>query len=262
MRREKDFIGEKLLDEDALYGIHSVRARENFPDEGRFHHEWYRSMAVTKRACYLTAASFFAEAAKKYDLARMNIRVVTAEKLAALSAAAEECAAGKHFEHFIVPAVSGGAGTSINMNINEIIANRALQIMSRLPGEYDIIDPIEDANIFQSTNDVVPTALRVAAMRLLAELDESINELRKRLKNLSRDTGTPFAWHTHRCRRPCRQPSAGSSAATAMHSHATGGGYPNAWKEQRWLTWEVRQLVLPYRFLNSSLPRWSQSSGI
>ncbi len=184
MRREKDFIGEKLLDEDALYGIHSVRARENFPDEGRFHHEWYRSMAVTKRACYLTAASFFAEAAKKYDLARMNIRVVTAEKLAALSAAAEECAAGKHFEHFIVPAVSGGAGTSINMNINEIIANRALQIMSRLPGEYDIIDPIEDANIFQSTNDVVPTALRVAAMSLLAELDESINELRKKTEEL------------------------------------------------------------------------------
>lgn len=184
VRREKDFIGEKELDETVLYGIHSLRARENFPDEGRFHAEWYRAMAVTKQACYLTAASFFAEAAKQYDLSRLNIRVVTAEKLGALSAAAEECAEGKHFEHFIVPAVSGGAGTSINMNINEIIANRALQIMGSKPGEYDVIDPIEDANIFQSTNDVVPTALRVAAMHLLAELENTVNGLRKGAEGL------------------------------------------------------------------------------
>lgn len=184
VRREKDFIGEKELDEDALYGIQSVRARENFPDKGRFSEDWYRAMAVTKRACYLAAASFFKEAANKYDLASMNVRVVSGEKLDALSLAAEECAAGKHFEHFIVPAVSGGAGTSINMNMNEIIANRALQVLGRNPGDYDLIDPIEDANIFQSTNDVVPTALRVAAMNLLAELGESINELRKRLEDI------------------------------------------------------------------------------
>ena len=184
MRREKDFIGEKELDVNALYGIHSVRARENFPDKGRFTAEWYRAMAVTKRACYSAAASFFTEAAKQYDLAAMHIRVVTADKLGALSAAAEECEAGKHFEHFIVPAISGGAGTSINMNMNEIIANRALQMLGRKPGEYDLIDPIEDANIFQSTNDVVPTALRVAAMNLLLELEDSINVLRKRAEEL------------------------------------------------------------------------------
>jgi aspartate ammonia-lyase len=186
MRRERDFIGEKELDENALYGIHSVRARENFPDEGRFSGEWFRAMAVTKQACYLAAASFFAEAAKQYDMTAINIRVVTAEKLGALSAAAEECAAGKHFEHFIVPPISGGAGTSINMNINEIITNRALQILGRNPGEYDLIDTIEDANIFQSTNDVVPTALRVAAMHLLMDLEESINELRKSTEELEK----------------------------------------------------------------------------
>lgn len=167
-----------------LYGIHSVRARENFPDEGRFHYEWYRAMAVTKQASYLTAASFFTEAARQSDLSRTNIRIVTSEKFEALTTAAEECAAGKHFDHFIVPAVSGGAGTSINMNINEIIANRALQILGRQPGDYDFIDPIEDANIFQSTNDVVPTALRVAAMHLLTELEATINELRKRFEEL------------------------------------------------------------------------------
>ncbi len=184
MRREKDFLGEKQLDDNVLYGIHSVRARENFPDEGRFHYEWYRAMAVTKQASYLTAASFFTEAARQSDLSRTNIRIVTSEKFEALTTAAEECAAGKHFDHFIVPAVSGGAGTSINMNINEIIANRALQILGRQPGDYDFIDPIEDANIFQSTNDVVPTALRVAAMHLLTELEATINELRKRFEEL------------------------------------------------------------------------------
>jgi aspartate ammonia-lyase len=91
VRREKDFIGEKELEADALYGIHSLRARENFPAEGRFHYEWYRAMAVAKQACYLSAESFFTEASKQYDLSRMNIRVVHPDRLAALSAAAEEC---------------------------------------------------------------------------------------------------------------------------------------------------------------------------
>lgn len=186
MRTEKDFIGEKELDDNALYGINSVRASENFPDKTSFHIEWYRAMALTKRACYLTAAGFFAEAAKQYTPDRMKVRVVSAEKLDALAAAADECAAGKHFSDFLVPALSGGAGTSINMNMNEIIANRALQIIGRMPGDYEIIDPIEDANIFQSTNDVVPTALRVAAMQLLLELEDGINELRKAMEELEK----------------------------------------------------------------------------
>lgn len=186
MRKEKDFIGEKELDDNALYGIHSLRARENFPDTTPFFPEWYRAMALTKRACYLTADAFFAEAAKQYDTDRLNIRVPAAGKLAALAAAAEECAEGKHLDQFIVPAISGGAGTSINMNMNEIIANRALQITGRRPGDYEFIDPVEDANIFQSTNDVVPTALRVAAMQLLLALEEAINELRKAVEQLEK----------------------------------------------------------------------------
>jgi aspartate ammonia-lyase len=186
MRKEKDFIGEKELDDNALYGINSLRARENFPDTTPFFSEWYRAMALTKKACYLTAARFFAEASKQYDLKGMNIRVPGTENLEALAAAAEECSTGRHFEHFIVPAVSGGAGTSINMNMNEIIANRALQLTGHKPGDYSLIDPIEDANIFQSTNDVVPTALRVAAMQLLTELENAVNELRKSMEELER----------------------------------------------------------------------------
>ncbi len=186
MRKEKDFIGEKELEDSVLYGIHSLRARDNFPDSTSFHIEWYRAMALTKRACYLTAAGFFSEAAQQYDLEKMNLRVISSANLAALATAADECAEGKHFEYFLVPALSGGAGTSINMNLNEIIANRALQMTGHKPGNYDLIDPIEDANIFQSTNDVVPTALRVAAMQLLLELENAINELRKAMEELEK----------------------------------------------------------------------------
>jgi aspartate ammonia-lyase len=186
MRREKDFIGEKELDDNALYGIHSVRAHENFPDTTPFHIEWYRAMALVKRACYLTAGDFFSEASGRYDLARMNIRVIKNEYLEALAESAMECEEGKHFEHFIVPAVSGGAGTSINLNINEILTNLALKKMGHRPGEYSIIDPIEDANIFQSTNDVVPTALRIAAMNLLLALEKTINDLRGMTEELEK----------------------------------------------------------------------------
>lgn len=186
MRKEQDFIGIKELDDNALYGIHSLRARDNFPDLTPFQIDWYMAMAITKRACYLTAASFFSEAAKQYDLETMHLRVVSPESLDALASAAAECAEGKHFEYFLVPALSGGAGTSINMNMNEIIANRALQLTGHKPGDYSLTDPIEDANIFQSTNDVVPTALRVAAMKLLMELENAINELRKVMEELEK----------------------------------------------------------------------------
>jgi aspartate ammonia-lyase len=184
MRTEKDFIGEKELDDTALYGIHSLRARDNFPDTTRFHIEWYKAMSLVKRACYMTADAFFSEAARKYDLSGLHIRVVKNEHLLALSESAAECEEGRHFEYFIVPAVSGGAGTSINLNINEILTNLALQKLGHKAGEYSIIDPIEDANIFQSTNDVVPTSLRVAVMQLLMILEDAINSTRKEMEEL------------------------------------------------------------------------------
>jgi aspartate ammonia-lyase len=186
MRREKDFIGEMELDENVLFGIHSVRARANFPDTTPFHIEWFKAMALTKRACYITAAEFFAKAAQQYNLDKMHIRVVSDRNLEVLSESAAECEKGEHFEHFIVPAVSGGAGTSINLNINEIITNCALLKLGHKPGDYDILDPIEDANIFQSTNDVVPTALHLAVMQLLLRLEESINGLRTESENIEK----------------------------------------------------------------------------
>ena len=186
MRTERDFIGEIELDDDALYGIHSVRARDNFTDTTVFHGEWFRAMALTKRACYLTAGDYFAQIALSEEKGARRIRAVRGEYLDALVESAVECEKGNHFEHFIVPAISGGAGTSINLNVNEILANLALRKLGLRPGCYDVIDPVEDANIFQSTNDVVPTALRVAAMQLLLSLEKAVNVHRATAEELEK----------------------------------------------------------------------------
>jgi len=177
-RTESDFLGSKQVPADALYGIHALRARENFPDLTPFHTEWYQAMGLVKQACYLTASSYFSAIKQKYGKEMTSVRMISEEVLETLTFVAAELASGKYAEHFIVPAISGGAGTSINMNVNEIIANASLLELGQKPGDYSFIDPTEDANIFQSTNDVVPTALKVAVMFLLNELETAINELR------------------------------------------------------------------------------------
>ena len=178
MRTETDFLGEKKLPGDALYGIHSLRASENFPCKMEFHPEWYRALGLTKLACYRTYGAFIKAATGKFGNIPGALPPVREDILEKMDLSATEVAEGKHFDHFIVPSVQGGAGTSINMNINEIIANSALLKMGSLPGNYTLIDPIEHANIYQSTNDIVPTSLRIAAMKLLLQLEEEINQMR------------------------------------------------------------------------------------
>lgn len=182
MRTEKDFIGEVKIPSEALYGIHSVRAKINFPDTTRFNQEWYKAMMTVKRACYETALEFFTKANDQYNLSATAIKYIDSPVISLLIESASDCEKGDYYDQFIVPALSGGAGTSINMNVNEIIVNLALLKQGKKPGSYSIIDPIEHANIFQSTNDVVPTALRVAAMRLLNQLEDSINKLRSKIE--------------------------------------------------------------------------------
>ena len=185
-RIEKDFLGEKEIPGDALYGIHSIRAKENFPDNTLFHIEWYKALGSVKKACYLTAQEFFEKAAEKIKLEQTNLKLIDPETINAMVSAAEEIVAGQWFDHFIVPAISGGAGTSINLNINEIIANLSLNKLGHKYGNYQTVDPIEEANVFQSTNDVVPTSLKVAAIRLLIELEEKINETRFDIEKLEK----------------------------------------------------------------------------
>ncbi len=184
MRTEKDFMGEVTIPRDALYGIHSYRARENFSNQVSFPLEWYRAVGTVKLASYKTVHKLLNALLKEHPDLVDHLRLPDKKTLDALERAACEVSAGSHFEHFIVPSVQGGAGTSINLNINEIITNVALKSLGRKPGDYEMVDPIETANIFQSTNDVVPTALTVATMQLLNELEESINLTRSSFEQL------------------------------------------------------------------------------
>lgn len=187
MRTEKDFTGKLEIPKDALYGIHAMRARNNFPDQTPFPVEWYKAMGFVKQACYLTGKRFGQAARERYGSTKLPIPLPDENILDNLIDASAEVIAGNHLGHFIVPAISGGAGTSINMNVNEIIANLALLKAGHKPGEYDIIDPIEHANMFQSTNDVVPTALKIALMFLLNELETIINRLRSEVERLEKE---------------------------------------------------------------------------
>jgi aspartate ammonia-lyase len=180
-RIEKDSLGEKQIPSEALYGIHSLRARENFPGNSQFPIEWYKAVGITKLACYNTYRKFRKAAEDKFGK-DLTFTIIEDGILDALGAAAQEVADGAHFDQFIIPAVQGGAGTSINMNINEIIANSALLKRGRKCGDYAYIDPLEQANIYQSTNDVIPTALTLAVMQLLQSLEENINLLRQRVE--------------------------------------------------------------------------------
>lgn len=184
MRTEKDFIGEKEIPDVALYGIHSIRAKENFPDRTPFHMEWYKAIGTTKLACYQTYKSFKLAVEQKYPGKDFPIPFISSDIIEKLEESAEEVADGKHFDHFIVPAIQGGAGTSINLNVNEIITNLALLKMGEERGNYSVVDPFEQANVFQSTNDVIPTSLKLATIRLLETLEERINKLRFKVEEL------------------------------------------------------------------------------
>jgi aspartate ammonia-lyase len=185
-RIEKDSLGKKEIPSDALYGIHAARAKENFPGNTPFPIEWYKATGITKLACYNTYNKFRDAATEKYGQ-YLPVKIISKNVSDALCEAAMEVADGMYFEHFIVPSVQGGAGTSINMNVNEIIANAALLKTGKKCGDYDLIDPIEHANIFQSTNDVIPTALTVAVLRLLQSLEDNINSLRQKFEELERN---------------------------------------------------------------------------
>ncbi|PID27460.1 MAG: aspartate ammonia-lyase [Candidatus Cloacimonadota bacterium] len=189
-RVEKDFLGELEVERDRKYGIHSLRAKSNFPNNHLFSISWYRAIGDVKRSFYRTVLKFKSAIDKKYPNLDLKISIPSNSCLNSMIQASEEISLGKYFDDFIVPAISGGAGTSINMNVNEIIANRSLEILGFNYGDYEKIDPVNDANIFQSTNDVIPSALKIAIMRKLSILESGINDLRfegEKLENRYRD---------------------------------------------------------------------------
>jgi len=167
-RTEQDLIGKMEIPADAYYGIHSARAAENFNVTGRMvHPELIKALAVVKQAAAETNIA----------LGFLDQRIGSA-----IFQAASEVAEGKFADQFIVDALQGGAGTSTNMNVNEVIANRAIEILGGKKGDYALVHPVNHVNMSQSTNDVYPTALRIASIRLLVDLSEACAALQGALQ--------------------------------------------------------------------------------
>ena len=166
MRIEHDLIGELEIPQDSLWGIHTARALSNFPISGvpiGHYRNLIKAIGLVKQAA-----------------TRVNARIggLEAERAKYIELACQEVVDGKLDQHFVVDAIQGGAGTSTNMNANEVIANRALQLMGKKPGEYDFIHPLNDVNRSQSTNDVYPTAFCIALIFELEMLADSMQQLR------------------------------------------------------------------------------------
>jgi len=163
-RVEKDFLGTMQVPGDAYYGIQTLRAIENFPITGyRIHPSLIVAMAIVKKAAALAnvEAGFLDEKVGK-----------------AIAEASDELIAGKFHDQFLVDPIQGGAGTSINMNTNEVIANIALEKMGLTKGEYSAVSPNDHVNMSQSTNDAVPTAAHICTRMLLNELLGTMKELK------------------------------------------------------------------------------------
>lgn len=166
-RIERDWIGERTLPAGALFGIHTARAVENFPLSRRpVHPALVTAYGTVKLACALTNRE-------------LGVWKGDPQKTAAIIFACREMDSGKHIEQIVVDELQGGAGTSTNMNVNEVLANRALSFLSLPPGRYDRISPLDDINRHQSTNDTYPTALRLATIRGLLVLKWQIKLLTK-----------------------------------------------------------------------------------
>lgn len=163
LRVEKDFLGSKEVPVDAYYGIQTLRAVENFPITGyRIHDELIRAMATVKKAA---------------AVANMEIRQLNPRIGNAVVQAAQEIIDGKWHDQFIVDPIQGGAGTSINMNANEVIANRAIELLGGTKGDYFAVSPNTHVNMAQSTNDAFPTAIHIATLSQIEKLLVTMEQL-------------------------------------------------------------------------------------
>lgn len=168
MRIEQDFLGTIEIPADRYYGIHTFRAAKNFSVSGQpVHPELIKALALIKQA------------AAETHLALGHLEPSVAQ---AIIQAASEVAEGSFLDEFIVDAYQGGAGTSTNINVNEVIANRAIELLGGTKGDYTLVHPLNHVNMSQSTNDVYPTALRVAAIRLLNQLSQACAALQNALQ--------------------------------------------------------------------------------
>lgn len=168
MRIEHDLLGEKAIDDGCYYGIHTQRAVENFNITGRpIHPELVKALAAVKKAAAITNEA---------------IGILDKKIAQAIVEACDDILCGCLSDQFVVDCMQGGAGTSANMNVNEVISNRANEILGGRRGDYHLVHPLDHVNLSQSTNDVFPTAVRIAAIRLLMPVSEIFAELQTALQ--------------------------------------------------------------------------------
>ncbi|EOO23980.1 aspartate ammonia-lyase [Bacillus cereus BAG1X2-3] len=173
IRIEKDFLGEKEVPSAAYYGVQTLRAVENFPITGyRIHPSLITAMAIVKKAA---------------ALANIDTGYLAKDIGHEIAEAAQEIVDGKFHDQFIVDPIQGGAGTSINMNTNEVIANRALERIGYEKGEYAKISPNTHVNMAQSTNDAFPTGIHIATLMMLEELLITMEELHSAFRKKAKE---------------------------------------------------------------------------
>ena len=167
-RVEKDSIGTKDVPENVYYGVQSLRAAENFHITGlNMHPEIINSLAYIKKAAAIT---------------NCEAGLLDKRRTQAIVQACDEILEGKFREDFIVDPIQGGAGTSLNMNANEVIANRAIEILGGKKGDYSVVNPNDHVNCGQSANDVIPTAGKMTSLRLLKKLKKQLLRLHSALE--------------------------------------------------------------------------------
>ena len=172
-RIEHDSIGEKEVPVEAYYGVQSLRAYENFKISGKkVHPEFIKAIVEVKKAA---------------AIANGKANAIDKKIANAMVQACDEILSGKLLKNFIVDAIQGGAGTSLNMNANEVVANRAIEILGGEKGDYSIVHPNDHANCGQSTNDVFPSAGKIAAIRMLDRASKKLEKLRDALLKKARE---------------------------------------------------------------------------
>jgi len=178
MRIEKDSLGEMEIPDEALYGIHTLRSVRNFPLTLEMTHPYlikgYLQVKLAAAETNYKCGLLFKE---KYNAIHDAVENLLDETELAIEHKSDSI-----FKKIVVDPFQGGAGTSLNMNVNEVIANEALIILGKNPGEYEFLHPLDDVNLSQSTNDTFPTALRIASIYLIRELSESFASLQNALQ--------------------------------------------------------------------------------
>lgn len=174
-RKEHDFIGELEIPDDVYYGVQTFRAVDNFQMTGR------------KLKDYPFFVKAFAQIKKAAVLANKEVGVLDADKADALAKAADRVIAGDFAEQFVVDMIQGGAGTSTNMNVNEVLTNIALESMGHKKGEYQYLHPNDHTNLGQSTNDTYPSSIKVATWTKLGDLLKAMDNLKNELEKKAKD---------------------------------------------------------------------------